>query len=153
MQSKESETRKQIEIELKLQDALKEIFEPDNPNPCVDVYHNLYPPPPSQSGHENPCGEIPLGEPKPTDIDSNKPLLNKYGVDNKKELFKKLYARDNETWDDTVKRISESVNDVDPKTKFVEMDFHELEIRVMAVFLHILQKIADANKHENDDDL
>jgi len=73
MQSTESETRKQIERELILQDALQEIFEPENP--CIEVAEDLY--------GKNPCGEIPL--PKPTEK-----ILKKYGVDSKQELFKLL---------------------------------------------------------------
>ncbi len=37
MQSKKSETRKQIEWEIAIQDALKEVFEDASQNPCREI--------------------------------------------------------------------------------------------------------------------
>jgi hypothetical protein len=122
-QSSESEKKKQIEWELILQDALKEVFEPHGHNPCKDI--------PMEGVGED------LTE-------SSKSLLSRYGVDSKKELFKKLYSYDGESWEDMCERIGEEVSEV------AEMDYSELEMRVIATFLMLIEQIRDAHeKHED----
>jgi hypothetical protein len=116
MQSKKSE-RKQIEWELAVQDALKEVFEPHGRNPCKD---------------------IPMSE-------SSQSLLKRYGVDNKKELFKKLYSYDGESWEDMCERIGEEIDNVS------EMDYSELELRVISTFLMLIEQLRDVHEEKQED--
>ncbi len=146
-QSTKSETQKQIEWEIAIQDALEEVFKDESQNPCREI--------PLEANAQNDFNRFCSKESgfflkgtetgrtssdKSNMSEVNKTIFKRYGVSNKKELFRKLYSYDGESWEAMCERIAKQASEMS------KMDFKELETKVIVTFITLLQKIRE--EHE-----
>lgn len=146
-QSTKSETQKQIEWEIAIQDTLKEVFEEESENPCREIPMTRHWDRNTQNdfGGFN-CWGTQTGRTssdKPSMSEVDKTIFKRYGVGNKKELFKKLYSHNGETWDAMCERIAKQANEMS------QMDFQELETKVIVTFLTLLQKVKEEREKKD----